>query len=362
MPLRTLSRILILSVVFLTIGFYVSINEKNDDNVLIKEDPTLEMKQSLPQGLENPEGNKASFDKPKEGVALLIGQDVSVLEKEFGTPDRIDESLYGYQWYVYKQNYNRYIQVGVESNRVVTIFAIGETLDVAPFEIGQPVEEIFNTQYFDTNINLVVNGNSYRFELNDNDLNLRPMVKLGDLYVQLYIDRITGNLSSVRFLNAETLIKQRPYELAYSGELPQVEGPSEEAWKLIENGVAQEIFDITNVLRVRNKLKPLIWDDAIAEAAYGHSKDMAENDDFSHTSKKFGDLTNRLKAAKIAYQTAGENIAAKYTDAPGVVEGWLNSKGHRDKLLNKDYSHLGVGVYQKFYTQDFIQKANNEKR
>ncbi|MFK9092298.1 CAP domain-containing protein [Bacillus salipaludis] len=325
--------------------------------MLIKEDHPLEMKQSLPQGPDQQASNKTSLEKPKEGLALLIGQDVTVLEKEFGTPERIDESLYGYQWYIYNQNYNRYFQVGVENNQVVTIFVIGETLDVAPFEIGQPVEEIFNTQFFDTNINLEVNGNTYRFELNDTDLNLRPMVKIGDIYVQLYIDKFTGNLSSVRFLNAETLIKQRPYELVYHGDLLKAAEPSVDAWKLIENGIAKEIFDITNALRVKNKLKPLIWDDMTAEVAYGHSKDMAENNDFSHTSKKFGDLTNRLKTAKVAYINAGENIAAKYTDGPAVVEGWLNSKVHRETLLNKDYTHLGVGVYQKYYTQNFIQKT-----
>ena len=84
---------------------------------------------------------------------------------------------------------------------------------------------------------------------------------------------------------------------------------------------------------------------------------MAENNDFSHTSKKYGDLTNRLKTAEVAYLAAGENIAANYTDGPAVVVGWLNSKGHRETLLNKDYTHLGVGVYQKYYTQNFIQKT-----
>jgi len=359
MPLRTLFRILILSVVFLTIGFYVSINEKNDSNIMIKEDHTLEMKQSLPQGPNNQTVNKTSLEKPKEGLALLIGQDVTVLEKELGTPERIDESMYGYQWYIYNQNYNRYLQVGVENNQVVTIFAIGETLDVSPYEIGQPVEEIFNTQFFDTNINLEVNGNSYRFELNDTDLNLRPMVKIGDIYAQLYIDKFTGNLSSVRFMSAETLIKQRPYELVYRGDLIKADEPNEDAWKLIEKGMAQEIFDITNVIRVKNNLKPLIWDEMTAEVAYGHSKDMAENNDFSHTSKRFGDLTNRLKTAKVAYLAAGENIAANYSDGPAVVEGWLNSKVHRETLLNKDYTHLGVGVYQKYYTQNFIQKTEH---
>lgn len=342
----------------MTIGFYASINDKPKDRVLIKEDHTSEMKQSSSQ--ENPDNkpsNKTASEKPKQGLALFIGNDISSLEKEFGKPVRIDESLYGYQWYIFNQDNKHYVQVGVEDQQIVTIYAIGENLDVAPFEIGQPVEEIFNTQFIDTNISIDLNGNSYRFELNDTDLNLRPIVQLGDVYVQLYIDKFTGNLSSVRFLNATTLIKQRPYELSYRGQLIEPPVPDENKMKLIESGTEHEIFDITNVLRIRHKLKPLKWDELTAEVAFGHSRDMSENNDFSHTSKKFGDLSNRLKTAKVAYQSAGENIAANYTDGPAVVEGWLNSKGHRDALLNKDFTHLGVGVYQKYYTQNFIQKV-----
>lgn len=323
--------------------------------MLIKEDHTSEMEQTWSNS-NNQSQNRKVPEAPAEGMALLIGKSLTELLHELGPPQRIDETLYGYQWYIYNLDYKHYAQIGVENNRVVTIFALGEDLNVAPFEIGQPVEEIFNTQFIDTNIDIDYNGNSYRFELNDTDLNLRPIVQLGDIYVQLYIDKFTGTLSSARFLTADTLIKQRPYELVYRGKLIESAVPAEEMWKSIETGAEQEIFEITNVLRVRNKLSPLRWDENTAEVAFGHSQDMAENNDFSHTSKKFGSLSDRLNRAEIAYKTAGENIAANYTDAPAAVEGWLNSKGHRDSLLNEEFTHLGVGVFQKYYTQNFIQK------
>src|SRR5581483_12062439 len=103
---------------------------------------------------------------PKEGLAILIGSDVDRLEKEFGKPQRIDPTLYGYQWYIYNLNSKRYFQVGVENNHIVSIYAVGEQLDIAPFEIGQPVEEVFNTQYIDANVDIDLDGNTYRFELN----------------------------------------------------------------------------------------------------------------------------------------------------------------------------------------------------
>jgi uncharacterized protein YkwD len=341
-----------------TIGFYVSINENGGNEVLITDEHTLEMNKSLyPNQEQNNQDNTVS-ERPTSGMGFLIGQDLAELKVLLGEPQRIDESLYGYQWYIYNSDYSRYVQVGVENNKVVTVYAIGENLDILPFKIGQPIEEIFNTQFIGTNIDIEFKGNTYRFELNDTDLNIRPLIKLGNVFAQLYIDKFTGSVSSVRFINEETLIKLRPYELVYSGELIEPEEPNEDMWKLIEEGTEKQILDITNVMRLRHNLRPLIWEEETSEVAYGHSKDMSESNDFSHTSKKFGSLSDRLEAAEVVYKSAGENIAANYTDGPAVTEGWLNSKGHRDSLLNENFTHLGVGVYQKYYTQNFIQKSD----
>nr|WP_263328139.1 CAP domain-containing protein [Neobacillus sp. Marseille-Q6967] len=315
------------------------------------------MNQTLNQDQNNNLETKTA-ERPKEGIGLLIGKNVTDLKKELGEPQRIDETQYGYQWYIYNLDYSRYLQVGVQEDQVVTVYALGDQLNVSPFKIGQPVEEIFNTLVINMNLEIEWHGSTYRFELNDMDVNIRPLLRLGDIFVQLNIDKFTGNLLSVRFLNAETLIEQRPYELIYRGELIEPAEPSEALWRLIEEGNEREIFDITNVIRVRHKLNPLIWDEQTAQVASGHSMDMYESEDFSHISSKYGSLSDRLEAAQVTYKAAGENIAANYTDGPAVVEGWLNSKGHRDSLLNEEFTHLGVGVYQKYYTQNFIQKTD----
>lgn len=352
--LRILNKILIISIVFLTISFYVDINKNDDKGVLLKNNSTKQMSDTSNAAPENKAG-KPSAEKPKEGLSLLIGQDLQKLESELGKPQRIDPTIYGFDWYIYNLSYKRYVQVGVKGNRIVSVYAIGDHLNVAPFEIGQPLEEIFNTQYIDTNIDINLGGNSYRFELNDTDINLKPLIQLGNIYVQLYFDKFTGELSSVRFLDAETLIKQRPYELSYRGTLIEPK-PNEAEWSRARDGIQREIFDLTNVQRQRHHLTKLSWDEKTAAVAYQHSKDMFDTNNFSHTSKTNGSLSERLKAAEIEYKSSGENIAANYSDGPEVVEGWLNSQGHRAAMLNKDFSDLGVGVYQKYYTQDFIQK------
>ena len=78
------------------------------------------------------------------------------------------------------------------------------------------------------------------------------------------------------------------------------------------------------------------------------------NEYFDHVSPDNKDVGDRLKEGGVPYRSAGENIAAQYTDAIAAVERWLNSKGHRDVMLNEDFTHLGVGVYKRYYTQNFV--------
>ena len=39
----------------------------------------------------------------------------------------------------------------------------------------------------------------------------------------------------------------------------------------------------------------------------------------------------------------GENIAAGQGEPKDVVEAWMNSPGHRDNIMNKDFKKIGIG-------------------
>ncbi len=41
-----------------------------------------------------------------------------------------------------------------------------------------------------------------------------------------------------------------------------------------------------------------------------------------------------------------ENIARGQADARAVMEGWMNSEGHRANILNCDYKTIGIGVHE----------------
>ncbi|RDI47584.1 uncharacterized protein YkwD [Falsibacillus pallidus] len=320
---------------------------KDEHAQVVKTDEKISMNKS------GPAENKA---RPKDGITTLIGQTANSLKKLHGSPDRVDISAYGYQWWIYNADPEKYMQVGVENGKIVTIFAAGKDLDVSPYKIGQSINEIYSSTPLNQDIQVQYDQGTYRFELSEEDLNIRPIVQLGDIYLQLYLDKFKGTLSSVRVLDKGTLIKLRPYEMVYRGELKDPEPPSEFEWTEIDKGSEKQILDLTNIIRKRFGLNPLEWDEETSKVAFQHSKDMYENQYFSHTSPQFGDLSDRLNEAEVFYQMAGENIAAKYADGPAAVEGWLNSSSHRETMLKKEFTHLGVGVYQKYYTQNFLQK------
>lgn len=336
----------------MAIIFYLNLSF--EDEILINKHPdSPQVDKTLLDDVN--EDDTQQFGVPVEGLATLIGKDLDFLKNMLGNPDRIDPSEFGYEWWIYKRSLSEYIQVGVDNDKIVTLYCIGPNVKVSPFVIGQPVEEIYSSIPIEPHVNLEYAGSSYRFELTEDDMNSRPLVPVGDFYAQVYIDQFAGTLSSIRYLNKEALLKLQPYELVYLGELLEVSPTEVGGEKEISEGSSKQIFDISNIMRVRHGLSPLEWDEKVSQVALAHSIDMFKSEDFSHISKEYGELKDRLEAGEVLYQVAGENIAANYTDAPAVMEGWLNSKSHRETLLNGEYTHIGVGVYKRHYTQNFIQ-------
>nr|WP_275411245.1 CAP domain-containing protein [Bacillus sp. B15-48] len=285
-----------------------------------------------------------------------MGQDVETLMAKLGEPARKDLSAYGYTWFIYNQEVDQYIQVGVLKNKVVTLYIFGNEANIAPFQIGQTINK---KEWVRSEVNWHSENGFYLFKLSKEDMDQRPLIKLGDTFVQVYIDTFTNTLSSIRLLDGETVVKHKDYEMLYRGQLIKTEELNDADWRRIEMGKKQQIYDVTNVIRNRYGLESLLWDEKTASTAYTHSKDMMESHYFSHHSEKYGSLEDRLMSSNVFFQFAGENIAANYCDGPAIVEAWMNSKGHRETLLSKDFTHIGVGVYRKYYTQNFLRKSND---
>jgi uncharacterized YkwD family protein len=119
-----------------------------------------------------------------------------------------------------------------------------------------------------------------------------------------------------------------------------------------------EVVTLTNQARQKNGLGPISADNALQKAAQMKSEDMSKNNYFSHTSPTYGSPFQMLKDLGIEYRVAAENIAAGQKSPEEVVTGWMNSPGHRQNILNKDITHIGVGYAESgsYWTQLFIKK------
>lgn len=122
--------------------------------------------------------------------------------------------------------------------------------------------------------------------------------------------------------------------------------------------VEQEVVNLVNQERAKAGLSALKTDWELARVAEHKSQDMADKNYFSHTSPTYGSPFNMMKNYGINYKSAGENIAQGQRSAAQVVDSWMNSAGHRANILNKNFTHIGVGYVAEgnYWTQMFIQK------
>lgn len=58
-----------------------------------------------------------------DGKGITVGANISTVLDEFGQPNRIDETEYGFEWYVYNSDYSEFVMVGVEADRVCAFFS-----------------------------------------------------------------------------------------------------------------------------------------------------------------------------------------------------------------------------------------------
>lgn len=87
--------------------------------------------------------------------------------------------------------------------------------------------------------------------------------------------------------------------------------------------------------------KPLTYNPTLERAARTHANLMASRNTLSHTVG--GTLRERVTAA--GYQGAvGENLGAGQTTLEDVIEGWLNSSGHRSTLLSPNFTEFGLAA------------------
>ena len=116
-----------------------------------------------------------------------------------------------------------------------------------------------------------------------------------------------------------------------------------------------EVVRLVNIEREKNGLSALKSDnEKLNRAADIRAEELTTS--FSHTRPSGADCFSVLIERGIKYCAAGENIAYGYRTPAEVVEGWLNSPGHRANILTGSFTHIGVGYNENgnYWVQLFI--------
>jgi uncharacterized protein YkwD len=124
------------------------------------------------------------------------------------------------------------------------------------------------------------------------------------------------------------------------------------------SGEEQAFLTLINEYRAQNGLGALQLSSGLNRMASWHATDMATKNYFSHTDSLGRSFSTRLSQCDASGGWAGENIAAGYQSAQSVFNGWRNSSGHNQNMLNPNFRYIGIsrvtgGSYGVYWVTDF---------
>jgi uncharacterized protein YkwD len=98
-----------------------------------------------------------------------------------------------------------------------------------------------------------------------------------------------------------------------------------------------------NAIRLENSVSELELDPKLTLAAQRHAEDMKARNFFDHKNPDGKLPPDRVKDAGGQFRAVGENIAKGITDVDQLFQLWLDSKPHKEGLLEKAYTKHGIG-------------------
>lgn len=108
---------------------------------------------------------------------------------------------------------------------------------------------------------------------------------------------------------------------------------------------AKEVIALTNLERKANGLRTLTFNQLLTNMAKAKTLDMIDRQYFEHVSPIGVDIGDLAMQYGYRYFHVGENLAlGDFASSSHVVDGWMDSPGHRANILGKDFTEIGVYV------------------
>lgn len=134
-------------------------------------------------------------------------------------------------------------------------------------------------------------------------------------------------------------VNERVIPPAARGDVAKVQiGPSR------TDAVEASAMRMINARRTAAGLAPVRVDHRLQAAAESHSRWMARTATMSHRGAGGTDMVGRMRAAGYSACTANENVAFGQPTAEHVVQGWVDSPGHHQNILQRGMQHGAVAA------------------
>ncbi len=134
-------------------------------------------------------------------------------------------------------------------------------------------------------------------------------------------------------------------------------------WGTLRQDLTTRVVELVNQHRSARGLAQLSVSTSLTNAAIWKSRHMAKYVYMAHADPAppvARSVSDRLLACGYPATSAGwgENIAYGYATADAVMQGWLNSPGHRANIENASFRAIGVGAASSsagrlYWTQEF---------
>jgi len=129
----------------------------------------------------------------------------------------------------------------------------------------------------------------------------------------------------------------------------------------IPAGAANEVVRLVNEERAKEGLSALKSDYSnLHKAAKKRATELPLRFNSKHERPDGRPWHTVLEEYNVRYTVAGENIAYGYKTAAHVMQDWMASPGHRENIMDKRFTHIGVGIYEKdgvlYWSQEFVRK------
>ncbi len=126
------------------------------------------------------------------------------------------------------------------------------------------------------------------------------------------------------------------------------------------------IFDLINGERRRRGLHPLVFNAQLDQRARIHATTMAYFQKMAHVipQAQLPALSDRAHSVGYPYAEIAENVALGYPSPEAVVQGWMNSSGHRANILNPGVVETGISIARSsagglYYCQVFGRRLSS---